>query len=64
MRTLRGERAMSERWVSTREFAEMFELPIESVTRLCREGRIDAVRLGVWRVRLVDGKPVTKEGNQ
>ena len=55
---------MSERWVSTREFAEMFELPIESVTRLCREGRIDAVRLGVWRVRLVDGKPVTKEGNQ
>ena len=61
MRTLRGERAMSERWVSTRE---MFELPIESVTRLCREGRIDAVRLGVWRVRLVDGKPVTKEGNQ
>lgn len=53
---------MSERWVSTREFAEMFNLPIESVTRLCREGRIDAVRLGVWRVRLVDGKPVTEEG--
>lgn len=55
---------MSERWVSTREFAEIFELPIESVTRLCREGRIDAVRLGVWRVRIVDGKPMTMEGKQ
>lgn len=55
---------MSEKWVSTREFAEMFKLPIESVTRLCREGRIDAVRLGVWRVRIVDGKPVTLEGKQ
>lgn len=53
---------MSERWVSTREFAEMFNLPIERVTRLCREGRIEAVRLGVWCVRLVDGKPVTEEG--
>lgn len=52
---------MSEKWVSTREFAEIFDLPIESVTRLCRDGRIEAVRLGVWRVHLVDGKPVTTE---
>lgn len=50
---------MSERWVSTREFAELFDLPVESVTRLCREERVEAVRLGVWRVHLVDGKPVT-----
>lgn len=55
---------MSERWLSTREFAEMFEMPIESVTRLCREGRIEAVRLGVWRVHIVDGKPVTMEVKQ
>ena len=53
---------MSVEWLSTREFAERFALPIESVTRLCREGRIEAVKLGVWRVRLVDGKPVTMEG--